>query len=55
MLYVVIAIVASVTFFNSCVTMLIKIRNGEDVGRDRVFASTMLIIALFIILPLIIG
>ncbi|WP_179298582.1 hypothetical protein [Evansella halocellulosilytica] len=45
-----VAIITSVTFFNTCVTISKKIKNGEDEGADRIFASTMLIIALFCIL-----
>lgn len=48
--FLILGIITAVVFFNTCVKIVIKINNNEDVGADRVFASTMLIISLFSII-----
>jgi hypothetical protein len=44
--YLIICVIIAVVFFNLCVKIAVKIKNNEDVGSDKVFASTMLIISL---------
>ncbi|MFA9556747.1 hypothetical protein ACERII_05555 [Evansella sp. AB-rgal1] len=45
-IFLIISVITAVVFFNLCVKIAIKIKNNEDVGSDKIFASTMLIIGL---------
>ncbi|WP_156906610.1 hypothetical protein [Alteribacter aurantiacus] len=45
--FLIIALITTVAFFNSCVKIAKQIRNGEDEGAERILASTLLGIAFF--------
>ncbi|CAG9619956.1 hypothetical protein BACCIP111883_00724 [Sutcliffiella rhizosphaerae] len=52
MFFIVVAIVASIGFFNTCVTIAKKVKNGQDERSDKYVVSCMLGIALFCILTI---